>query len=190
MHTKLYNGPQYKSHKALFRPKEQRMEKKNIDFPEIILGFEVYLSRDILDEPNLDGLLITGTNTMLVEMPLAKWNEDIFKRLEFLLYKGYDIIIAHPERYQEVCGKEEYDRLFSYGCVGQFNAASLIYPNTREFTFSMIKEGKIKLIGSDAHNLGTRANIMEIAADFIRKRLGDEVLDNMKDTAEHYLGRR
>lgn len=175
-----------KSYKKLIA----HLEKQGIEVPEIVLGFEVYLSSEIIEQPDLDSLLIKETNTMLIEMPYKKWDDNIFKRLEFLVEKDYDIVIAHPERYHTVCGKDEYDRLFSYGCVGQFNAASLINPNTRNITYSLIKEGKVKLMGSDAHNISTRANFIAIASEFIRKNLGEEVLNTMKYMAELYLGRR
>ena len=162
-------------------------EKNKIEIPEIILGFEVYLSEKIYDEPDVDRLLIKGTNTMLVEMPRKKWDDEVFSRLEFVAENGYKIVLAHPERYMTVAGKKEYDRLFSYGFAGQVNAASLINPTTRDFAYKLIKDGKIKLIGSDAHNLGTRANFINIACDLIRENIGEKYLDMMKDNARYYL---
>ena len=166
------------------------VQKKKLEVPEIVLGFEVYLSKRIYDESDLERLSIKGTNTMLVEMPREKWTDEIFARLEYLAEKGFDIVLAHPERYIAFIGTKEYDRLFSYGFPGQLNAASLINPKTRDYAYTLIKEGKIKLMGSDAHNMGIRANFMGIACEFIQKNLGEEYVRNFNSQAEHYLGLR
>ncbi len=165
-------------------------EKNKLEFPEIVLGFEVYLSDEIYRQDNLESLLINGTNTMLIEMPYGKWNDKVFARLDFLAEKDFDIILAHPERHITVNGEKEYNRLFDYGFAGQLNAAALVNPKTREFAYKLIKDGRIKVLGSDAHNLGTRANFIGLAADFIRKNLGEEYLNKINQEAEHYLGLR
>lgn len=155
--------------------------------PEIILGFEVYLSEKIFGEKNLDSLLIEGTNTMLVEMPRKKWDESVFSRLDFLVEKGFDIVIAHPERYCRAVDRKEFDRLFSYGFAGQINAASFVSPATRSYAYELIKEGRIQVMGSDAHNVGTRANFILIANEFIKRKLGGKYIEMMEENAKHFL---
>ena len=169
---------------------EKFFVKNGLRIPDVVLGFEVHLSGKIFKEPDLDKLLISGTNTMLVEMPRRKWDDDVFSRLDYLVEKGYDIVLAHPERYCHIVGEEEYERLFSYGFAGQVNAASLINPKTREFTYKLMKEGKIQVIGSDAHNLGLRANFIQIACQLIKKNLGEKYIEFMEENAEHFLGLR
>lgn len=166
------------------------IEKNGIEIPQIVLGFEVYLTEEVYQVRQLDKLLIKGTNTMLVEMPREKWDDKVFARLEFVAEKGFDIVLAHPERYTALNGKKEYDRLFDYGFPGQLNAASLISPKTRDYAYTLIKEGKIKLIGSDAHNLGIRANFIEIASEIIIRNFGEEYLRYFNSQAEYYLGLR
>ena len=166
------------------------IEKRKIETPQIVLGFEVYLTEEVYQVKKLDELLIKGTNTMLVEMPREKWDDHVFARLDFIAEKGYDIVLAHPERYMAIDGEEEYDRLFSYGFPGQLNAASVINPKTRDFSYRLIKEGRIKLFGSDAHNLGVRANFMKIASELISKNVGEEYINIFKSQAEYYLGLR
>ena len=125
---------------------------------------------------------------MLVEMPRGKWDDEVFGRLDYLAGKGYDIVLAHPERYMNIAGEKEFDRLFSYGFTGQLNAASVISPVLREFAYKMIKEGRLQIIGSDAHNLGIRANFISIACELIRRNLGEKYIKMMDEKAEHYLG--
>ena len=162
--------------------------KNKIDIPEIVLGFEVHLSEKILQEPDTDKLLISGTNTMLVEMPWNKWDDKVFSRLDFLVGKGYDIIIAHPERYGNISTQADYERLFSYGLAGQVNAQSLISPSTRELAYKLISDGRIQVIGSDAHNVGVRANFIQIACKLINKKLGVKYTQMMQENAERFLG--
>lgn len=162
--------------------------KINYTNPEIVLGFEVHLAEEVYKEKNLDRLLISGTNTMLVEMPRARWNDKVFDRLEFVASKGYNIVLAHPERYIDFVDDKNYDRLFSYGFAGQINAASLINPKLRDVAYKLIEEGKIQVMGSDAHNVGTRANFINIACDFINKRLGKKYTEMMNENAKSFLG--
>lgn len=162
--------------------------KNKLEIPQIIKGFEVFLAEEIVTEPDIDKLKISGTNTMLLEMPMSKWDEKVFDRVDYIASKGYDIVLAHPERYASVCDEKDYDRLFSYGFTGQVNAASFIKPSSREFAYKLIKDGRIKLMGSDGHNTGTRAVFMEIASEFISKNLGEKYNEMMKENARHYLG--
>ena len=164
------------------------LKKINQTAPGIILGFEVHLSERIYDEKNLDRLLIGDTNTMLVEMPRVKWDDKVFDRLEYVASKGYNVVLAHPERYISIADEKSYDRLFSYGFAGQINAASLVNPTLREFAYKLIEEGKIQVIGSDAHNVGLRANFINIACDFINQRLGKKYTVMMNENAKGFLG--
>ena len=163
-------------------------KKNEINRPEIILGFEVFLSEKICDEPLIDSLLISGTNTLLLEMPRTKWNDEVFDRVDYIASKGYDVVLAHPERYASVCGKKEYDKLFSYGFAGQVNAASFVNPASRDIAYHLIKDGRIHMMGSDAHNTGIRAVFMQIASEFIGKNLGEKYNEMMMENAKHYLG--
>ncbi len=174
----------------MYRKVENFFIKNGLRIPEVVLGFEVHLSEKIFNEPDLDKLLISGTNTMLVEMPRKKWDDDVFSRLDFLVEKGYDIVLAHPERYQNVADEADYERLFSYGLAGQVNAASLISPKTRDFAYKLISEGKIKVMGSDAHNMGIRANFVQIACQLIGRKLGEKYIEMMEENAEHFLNLR
>ena len=127
---------------------------------------------------------------MLVEMPWKKWDDEVFSRLDFILGKGYDIVIAHPERYDGIATESDYKRLFSYDLAGQLNAASLINPNTKEFAYKLISDGKIQVIGSDAHNVGLRANFIQIASQLINRKFGEKYTQMMEENAERLLGLR
>lgn len=162
-------------------------DKNNLELPEIVTGFEVYLSEKIYEQPELDKLLISGTNTMLVEMPRKKWDDEVFSRLEYVAEKGYEIVLAHPERYIGIADEKEFDRLFSYGFACQLNAASMLSPVTKDFACKLIEEGKIHIIGSDAHNNGTRSVFIEIALEIIAGKFGKDFAKQMKENAERFL---
>ena len=162
-------------------------EKNKLDIPEIVPGFEVYLSKKIFDLPDLGKLLIKGTDTMLVEMPRQKWDDEVFARLEYIAQQGYKIVLAHPERYVGIADEKAYDRLFSYGFAGQLNAASLVSPATKDFAYRLMEEGKIHIIGSDAHNVGLRSVFIEIALECISRRMGEKFIRRLDENAERYL---
>ena len=163
------------------------LDKNKIETPEIVLGFEVYLAKNIYDYPDLDKLVISGTDTMLVEMPREKWNDEVFARLDYVAEKGYKIVIAHPERYLGIADRAAFDRLFSYGFAGQLNSASLILPNMREFAYKLIEQGRIDILGSDAHNNSMRSVFYETAIEFINGKFGEKYVQKLNENAEKYL---
>ena len=70
------------------------------------------------------------------------------------------------------------------GFYNQINSNAFIRPGIKDLVFSMIKEGFVHLIGSDAHNTSTRCSLFDAATNLIKTRIGveyyNEILKNEK----------
>ena len=61
----------------------------------------------------------------------------------------------------------------------QSNADFFLSFRTRRKALKLLREGRIHLLGTDCHNMSSRAPRMAEARALIRKRLGDETLDEI-----------
>jgi len=94
---------------------------------------------------------------VLVEFSFIRQPMDLKDKLFQLQIKGYQPIIAHPERYLYFgAHKESYDELRNMGCIFQLNLLSLCGyygKKQEELAHYLIKKRYVSLLGSDIHNL-------------------------------------
>ena len=73
-----------------------------------------------------------------------------------LQLKGYQLILAHPERYTFYhANKNEYTKLKKAGCLFQLNLLSSVGyygKSTASITDYLLKENFYDFVGSDIHN--------------------------------------
>lgn len=96
-----------------------------------------------------------GGNHLLVETSYFRPPQGMYERLERILSKGYHPVLAHPERYFYMTGKE-YRRLKEMQVKFQMNVTSLsgnYGPEVREKARMLLCGGMIDLLGSDTHDL-------------------------------------
>ncbi|HVY74784.1 MAG TPA: CpsB/CapC family capsule biosynthesis tyrosine phosphatase, partial [Puia sp.] len=88
---------------------------------------EYYLDEHVDEKLEKDEPLLTiKNNLVLVEFSFIRQPIDLRDKLFQLQIKGYQPIIAHPERYLYFgANKEMYDEFFNMGCVLQLNLLSL-----------------------------------------------------------------
>ena len=73
---------------------------KSSEFPEVLVGAEVYYFRGISNSEQTLGLTIEGKSCILIEMPYAEWTESMYQELETIYMRfGITPIIAHIDRY-------------------------------------------------------------------------------------------
>ena len=119
---------------------------------------EYYLDEhvDELLENNIP-LLTIHKNKVLVEFSFIRQPIDLYEKLFELQIKGYQPIIAHPERYLYLgAHKEIYDKLHDMDCVFQLNLLSLVGyygKKQEELAQYLIKKKYVSLLGSDLHNI-------------------------------------
>ncbi len=144
----------------------QALKKNSVDM-EIYPGAEYYLDKPfpLLLEENHPLATINSTNYVMVEFPMLH----LPPYLEYSILKSdlddpelkelipfLRIIVAHPERNQEIMRKpEQVEKLKESGAIMQMNLGSLmgIYgKQIRRTAEKLLKKGLIDLVASDAHS--------------------------------------
>lgn len=156
--------------------------------PKVLLGAEVaYFSR-ILDV-DLDKLLIQGSNTLLLEMPFYKWKSEEIDVIETLcLDRGYNVVLAHFERYPDVHSDEHILKvLYNLPIRIQINAETMISFFRKKKYLEMFSKGKAHLLGSDCHNLDSRRPNIGLGRKSIEDKLGRAALDRIDSEGSRLL---
>lgn len=162
------------------------------DDPKLILGAEVYMSSYIFNYENLDKLCIGNTRYALIEHSFSNnFSRETFDKLMNINY-DYNItpILAHIERYAALM--EDEDLLDSYiraGCLTQVNISSFAssHRSMRKKLLKYLEHGKIDFIGSDCHNLGSRAPEYEDGIKMIEKKLGHSAVERLINNSQILL---
>lgn len=167
----------------------EEMAKDN-GLPQVSIGAEVYFFRGISDSDILSELTIDSKRCILIEMPHSPWTEAMYRELEGIQIKrGITPIIAHVDRY--IRPFRTYgipERLEELPVIVQANASFFLQRSTARLALRMLREDKIQLIGSDCHNLDSRAPNLAPALQMIRKRLGEEAIERINDYEREVLG--
>ena len=167
---------------------EQVMQIPESERPEIMLGAEVAFYSGLTRENDLHKLLIEGTNTMLLEMPFSVWTDfELNEVASLCIDHGFEIVIAHLERYTDFEPSHMIDQLLRLPVHVQINAGTLLPWMSRRPWLKMFKNGEAKVLGSDCHNLTSRAPNLAEARDIIRRKLGAEVLARIDANTEKLL---
>ena len=134
--------------------------------PEIRLGAEVLLCPNLDQIAGFEKLCVSGTKTILIELPFNDFSKEYVTTVQDIISKGYDVVLAHAECYDE----ETVEAFIEIGAKIQVNASAL----TTFFKNPVIEDwkdaGYIVAIGSDIPGTGKRAYKLFAKA---RRRLGD-----------------
>lgn len=146
---------------------------------ELYPGSELYY-RDGLAEELEDGetLTLAGSHYVLTEFSPGAEYEYIRNGIYSLQMHGYRPILAHAERYRNICLKPERAAdLEEMGCYIQVNAGSIMGTfgfAARQFTRKLLKQQLVSFIASDAHDTGRRAPYLADCADYVAKKFGED----------------
>lgn len=172
---------------AYLRLREE--EEKQGGLPEILLGAEVYYFSGISHSDIITQLTIAGKNCILLEMPLPPWTDKMYREMEEISRKyGITPLIAHVDRYIGPLRTHRIpERLSGLPVLVQANASFFLRPGTRRMALRMLEEGRIHLLGSDCHNMTSRKPNLGDAEAYIRNRLGEEALEEIRLYQEDVL---
>lgn len=113
------------------------------------IDFENYLSAG---KP----LLTFGKKFILIEMSYAAASNNIENIIFDLRLKGFQPILAHPERYNYYLGSiEQFQRFIDLGCLLQINILSLLgyYGDaSRNTAENLLKKNMVSFVGTDMHH--------------------------------------
>ncbi len=148
--------------------------------PRILLGAEVLYFPGISRMDDLPLLCLEGTRLLLLEMPFSAWTESMIREVNELARMGScTLLMAHIERYFFQQPLSVWDELLEHGVLMQANANFFLPFGTRRKALRLLREGRIHLLGSDCHSMGSRAPHLGEAREMIRRSLGQETLDEI-----------
>ena len=156
-----------------------RVKEEGLDIT-LHLGNELYIDKkldQLLEEKKVHTL--AGSKYVLVEFPMDKYIDDYDEYLYNIGLSGYQIIIAHPERYAYV--KNDYNfvrRWTDEGYLLQANSLSLNSRKKAKVVFFLIDEGLLHFIASDAHN-ADRPAVLTAARSILRGRYDENIIERL-----------
>lgn len=156
--------------------------------PKLVLGAETAWFRN-MSRADLTPLCLGQTRTLLVEMPFTDWtHQDVEEIISLVLDRSYQVILVHPERFCYSKGNRKYlERLSELPIAFQVNADTFLNWRTRRQGLELLEMTRFPLLGSDTHNLTSRAPHLEKARKVIEKRLGKDFLQYMDMNADRAI---
>ncbi len=179
------NGSSYMStvaeNRQLVEMLQEKADEADLDI-EIHLGNEIYIDRDI--PKLLHSHMITTMDEskyLLVELPMSGEYPDYEDILLSLNYAGYQVILAHPERYHTVWKDFSIlEDLAEQGILFQCNLGSFIGQYGRHAQKTARKLAKNDLIfafGTDIHHQRDYDEITDAIAKVSRYYNNDELYE-------------
>lgn len=145
----------------------------------IYLGTEIYFGQDVVRKLKEDRILtMNKRNYVLVEFSPSDPYSYIRQGLQQLQMGGYEVILAHVERYSCITDEPELaEELHDMGIYLQVNAGSICGDRRmKKFIKFLMDEDLLFCVGTDAHNMKSRAPRMKKAADYVKKKYGEDYM--------------
>ncbi len=143
--------------------------ENNIAIPKIIKGFEIAYDKSLLSMDNLDKFCVENTKLILLELPYSNWSSSLPEEIYELSISGYDIILAHIERYLSIEGERVLD-FTDLDVKFQISCSVPVKGEEKRFLNYLIKNGRYCIMGTDMHNMDTRpCNISDSFKRFEKK---------------------
>jgi protein-tyrosine phosphatase len=140
-------------------------------------GNELYYCNELVEKLEAQkACTMAESSYVLVEFaPVDSW-EYIRNGINNLIMGGYIPILAHVERYKEMCAStERTEELIEMGAYIQVNASSIMGKygfGTRHFTRTLLKNKLVHFVATDAHNCENRSPDLDRCAQWIEKKYG------------------
>lgn len=145
----------------------------------LYIGSELYYRSGLVQElENGSAQTLAASRYVLVEFGIMEEFDYIRNGIYTLLSGGYSPILAHVERYRNVCAKKTGAAdLAEMGAYLQLNAGSIMGKfgwNTRQYTRNLLKKHLVHFIATDAHDMEKRAPYLAACADYVGKKFGED----------------
>lgn len=159
---------------TLVRKAAQKIDEKF----RIYLGTEIYFGQDVPEKLRQGEILtMNRRNQVMVEFSPADSFNYIKQGLQQIQLAGYEVILAHAERYLCLVDKFELvEHIWNMGVNIQINTGSITGDTgrkTKQFVKDLMDQDMVFGVGSDAHNTENRAPRMEKAAAYVKKKYGE-----------------
>lgn len=136
-----------------FNKLQQAVKSKKL-LVELGCAAEYYVDFDFNKVIETGDLLTFNGNYLLVEISMFSQPPNLFENIFQARIKGYQPIMAHPERYV-YCRLETFEKMKDFGCLLQINALSLsghYGKEVKDLALKLLKNKLIDLLGTDLHH--------------------------------------
>ena len=157
------------------------LKQENVNI-EVLAGNEIYYNQSILNnlDNNLDFFTLANSKYVLIEFSPAEFPKNILDIVYEFRIRGYKVILAHIERYQEI--QKDKQNLIAQisneeGVYIQVNASSVLKKGpsgASEVCEKLIKNNQVHLIATDAHGYLTRKPQLKQAYEYIKQNYGHQ----------------
>ena len=141
---------------ALMNTLQAALNENNISI-NLYLGNEIFIDDDIVGLLESDEISsLNDTKYLLIELPMTGVYDGYKEVLSDLIKRGYQVVLAHPERY--ISFQKDFNKIYeleSIGVIFQSNIDSLNgkYGNKALKTIKrLLKEKKISYLATDIHH--------------------------------------
>ena len=157
------------------------------------IGIDLYLGSEIDEYDGLENLIekahtLNGTRFVLIDFGMRKAQID--EIVYTLKVKGYETVVAHPERYRYMTLKD-WRQVKREGGLLQVSASHLIKEGSKtsqKMAGDLLKAGLVDLVASDIHSI-RHAHVMKKAYVHVKKKLDKKTADRLFiETPKKVLG--
>lgn len=150
---------------------------------ELRLGMEIYYTKDSLRAlMQKEALTLNDSKYALLELSMMNAPEDLTEIVYEFNMEGFEIILAHPERYTYYQQLDDLIKLKKKGVLVQLNTASILGLYGRKIKkncLKLIKGGYVDFIASDSHNMRSRIPNLGEAYAYLSKKVKRDILDKI-----------
>ena len=131
----------------------KELSSQSIDI-DISAAAEYYIDFNFEQRIGKEDFLTFGDNYILLEFSFSQQPTNIFEIIFKLQLEGYNIVLAHPERYGYY-RLRDYKKFTDRGVLLQVNILSLIgyySSQVQNIVEQLIKNNMVSFLGTDCHN--------------------------------------
>lgn len=149
---------------------QEAMRLQAEEFPQVVLGAEILYFPGISEAEELSSLMIGSSRSILIEPPMTRWSDSM---LDDIVQMGENFncipVIAHVDRFMKYLRDDSLIfRVLERNMLVQVNADYFLNPATTKAAMKNLEQGNIHLIGSDCHDLYSRAPNLGAARNLAR----------------------
>ena len=161
----------------LVRREAEKIDKKF----RVYLGTEVFFGQDIPEKLKAGTVLSMNKRAcVLLEFSPMDSFSYIQQGIQTVQMAGYEVILAHAERYMCVLDKpERIEYLWKMGTLIQINSSSITGGSGRKvkkFVRQLLAQQMVHCVGTDAHGIEYREPRMQKAAEYVERKYGKEYM--------------
>ena len=140
----------------------EELKRVNLEI-EFDSASEYYVDYDFRQQIVKNSLLTFGSKYLLIEFPFVDEPKDIDDIIFQLQLSGYNVVLAHPERYLYYTNKD-LKKFSEKGVLLQLNLLSITgyySDQVRKNAENLIKDDLISFVGTDCHNMNQAIKLRE-----------------------------